>query len=78
MSRKAKSFDCVEMKRRGAAEIHERTKDMTPAELLEYWRQRNEAFRKEQEELECRGSTKHGPYNNLPTDQGPDPQAAPD
>ena len=37
---KAKKFDCVEMKRRGADKIHEDTKDMTPREKLAYWRQR--------------------------------------
>ena len=59
--KKTKAFDCVEMKRRGAAEIYERTKDMTPAELLEYWRQRDQAFRKEQDELECKRGIRRRP-----------------
>ena len=52
MKRKSKNLDCVEMKRRGAAKINERTEGMTPAERVEYWKKRSEAFRKEQEELE--------------------------
>ena len=39
---KTKSFDCVEMKRRGSLRIHEETKDLTPEEKTEYWKRRNE------------------------------------
>jgi len=39
---KTKSFDCVEMKRRGSLRIHEETKNLTPEEKLEYWKKRNE------------------------------------
>jgi len=46
-----KTFDCVEMKRRGALKIYERLKDMTVDQKAEYWRKRGEAFRKEQEAL---------------------------
>ena len=46
---KTKKFDCVEMKRRGAARIHERTKDMTLEQKIDYWRRRSRAFRSEQE-----------------------------
>ncbi len=48
---KTKTFDCVEMKRRGALRIHEAIKDMTFDQKLEYWRGRNRQFREEQEQL---------------------------
>ncbi len=35
---KTKTFDCVEMKRKGAERIYQLVKDMTPAEELEFWR----------------------------------------
>jgi len=38
---KTKTFDCVEMKRRAALRIHERMKDMTVEERIEYWRRRS-------------------------------------
>ena len=49
MKTKAKTFDCVQMKRRGALRIYEATKDMTLEQEMEFWRHRSEAFRKEQE-----------------------------
>ncbi len=39
---KIKTFDCVEMKRRGAEKIYEKTQGMTAEEELNYWRQRTE------------------------------------
>ena len=45
---KTKTFDCVEMKRRGAVRIYERTKNMTLQQKIEYWRHRSQAFRSEQ------------------------------
>jgi hypothetical protein len=41
---KKKPFDCVEMKRRGAARIHEHTEDMTVGEEIEDWRRRSQEF----------------------------------
>ena len=35
---KTKTFDCVEMKRRGAKLVYEEVKDMTTEQELEYWR----------------------------------------
>jgi len=35
-----KDFDCVEMKRKGAEKIYEEIKDMTRAEELAYWEQK--------------------------------------
>ncbi len=57
---KTKTFDCVEMKRRMTGRIYEETKDMTLEEEIAYWRQRNEEFRREQEELSVRPPVKPG------------------
>jgi hypothetical protein len=46
---KTKGFDCVEMKRQGAARIYEATKGMNLEQEVAYWRRRGEAFREEQE-----------------------------
>lgn len=46
---KTKKFDRVEMKRRGAARIDERTKGMTLEQKIDFWRRRSRAFRTEQE-----------------------------
>jgi len=44
---KTKSFDCVEMKRKGSQMIHERLKGKTVEEQIAFWQERNEQFRKE-------------------------------
>jgi len=38
---KAKTFDCVEMKHRGAEKVREQTKDMTQEQELAFWRERS-------------------------------------
>jgi hypothetical protein len=48
---KTKTFDCVEMKRQGALRVHEKLKDMTIEQQIEYWRQRSEQFQREQDRL---------------------------
>ena len=48
---KIKTFDCVEMKRRGAKYVYSVIKDMTVEEEVEYWRQQTELMRKRQAEL---------------------------
>jgi hypothetical protein len=48
---KTKTFDCVEMKRRGSQRIYEATKDMTHEQQIAYWRERSRQFREEQERL---------------------------
>ncbi len=52
---KKKTFDCVQMKREGARRVYEQIKDMTLEQEIEYWRQRSEEFRREQEELTWEG-----------------------
>jgi len=41
-----KPFDCVEMKRRGAAALQDRLKGLTEQEQAEYWRARSAEFSK--------------------------------
>ncbi len=48
---KTKTFDCVEMKRRGAELLRQRLAGMTLEQEIEYWRQRSEQFEREQERL---------------------------
>jgi len=48
---KTKTFDCVEMKRKGAERVMERTKGMTREEELAYWKKGTEELRKLQKEL---------------------------
>jgi hypothetical protein len=48
---KTKTFDCVEMKRQAALRVHERLKDLTVEQQIEYWRQRSEEFQRERGRL---------------------------
>jgi hypothetical protein len=51
---KTKAFDCVEMKRRGAEAVRQRTAGMTPKQEIEYWRKRGEEFHHEQLRLKAK------------------------
>ena len=42
---RTKTFDCVEMKRRGGEKIYEELKDKSIEEQIAYWQQKNEEFR---------------------------------
>ena len=48
MESNTKPFDCVEMKRRGAALVYEKLKGMSEEQEIEYWRKRTEEMRAEQ------------------------------
>jgi hypothetical protein len=37
---KTKTFDCVEMKRKGGRHVYEQTRGMTPKEELAFWQKR--------------------------------------
>ena len=50
-----KTFDCVHMKRRGAARVYEKTKDMTLDEEVAYWAQRTEELRRRLEAVRGEG-----------------------
>ncbi len=45
---KAKTFDCVEMKHRGAENVRKQTKDMTPEQELAFWRERSRILKQRQ------------------------------
>jgi hypothetical protein len=40
-----KTFDCVEMKRKGSRKVYEALKNMSRDEQVAYWRGRNEDLR---------------------------------
>jgi hypothetical protein len=48
---KKKTFDCVEMKRKGAERVMKRTKGMTPEEELKYWQEGTARLRERQKKL---------------------------
>jgi hypothetical protein len=48
MKTRAKTFDCVEMKRRGSLRIYEATKGMTIEQEVAYWREQDREFREKQ------------------------------
>lgn len=52
---KTKTFDCVEMKRRGAAMVQEKVAGMTPEQELQFWRQQTELLRQEQKTVLAAG-----------------------
>ena len=43
---KTKTFDCVEMKRIGAAHVQKELAGLTPQQQLEYWRQQTDQLRR--------------------------------
>ena len=54
MKARTKTFDCVEMKRRGAEHVMRLTAGMTPEEELDFWRRETEEARREQAEIVAR------------------------
>ncbi|TMA58485.1 MAG: hypothetical protein E6J80_04985 [Deltaproteobacteria bacterium] len=46
---KAKTFDCVEMKHRGAEKVREQINGMTLEQELEFWRERSRILRQRQD-----------------------------
>jgi hypothetical protein len=46
---KAKTFDCVEMKHRGAEKVREQINGMAPEQELAFWRERSRILRQRQE-----------------------------
>lgn len=49
---KTKTFDCVEMKRRGAVRVQQTIAGMSPRQELEYWRNQTEQLRRRQREIQ--------------------------
>lgn len=52
---KTKTFDCVAMKRAGAARVNRKTRGMTFAQKVEFWRQETAALIEEQRAACFRG-----------------------
>ena len=52
-----KTFDCVEMKRRGAERIYNQIANMTLKEQLAFWRERTELLRKDQQTVKMKSKT---------------------
>lgn len=53
---KTKTFDCVQMKRLGAAKVRERTATLTKEQELAFWRERSQYLRQRQEALKIHTS----------------------
>lgn len=51
MEKKRKTFDCVEMKRRGAERLRMVTRGMTLDEELSFWKQGTDELRAQQDEM---------------------------
>ena len=49
---KRKKFDCVEMKRQGAAKVREETAAMSREQELRFWQERSRRLRERQETLQ--------------------------
>jgi hypothetical protein len=51
---KTKTFDCVEMKRRGAEALQEKLASLTQAEQLAWWQERTEQLRELKKQMRQR------------------------
>jgi hypothetical protein len=49
---KTKKFDCVQMKRLGAAKVREQTATLTKDQELAFWRERSRQLHQRQEALQ--------------------------
>jgi len=56
----AKSFDCMEMKRRGAEALRQRLAGMTFEQEVEFWRKRSEEFERQQRRIADKALDKGG------------------
>ena len=50
---KTKTFDCVQMKRLGAAHVQEQTAALTREQELAFWQERSQHLRRHQEALKA-------------------------
>jgi hypothetical protein len=53
---KTKIFDCVQMKRLGAAKVREQTATLTREQELRFWQERSQYLRQRQVSLEVDGN----------------------
>ena len=56
---KTKTFDCVEMKRSGAASVQKAIAGMSPQQELQYWRDQTERLRKRQRAVQSGKRSDH-------------------
>ena len=54
MKTKTKKFDCVAMKRAGAARIYQITRGMTFRQKMEFWRKESDIAQREWEEAKAK------------------------
>jgi len=52
---KTKTFDCVQMKRKGSERVMKQLEGKSPQEQLEYWRQGTEDLKRRQQGLRQAG-----------------------
>ncbi len=50
---KTKTFDCVEMKREGAAKVRQQTATLTREQELRFWQERSQHLRQRQAALKA-------------------------
>lgn len=55
---KGKTFDCVQMKRRGAEQVRQQIAGMSPLQELEFWRNQTEQIRRRQQDIRQKLSSK--------------------
>ena len=53
---KTKKFDCVQMKRLGAAKVREQTATLTREQELRFWQERSQYLRQRQASLKVEGN----------------------
>jgi hypothetical protein len=56
-----KTFDCVEMKTRGAEQVQQQIAGMSPLQELEFWRNQTEEIRRRQQDIRQKLSLKSHP-----------------
>jgi hypothetical protein len=66
MKNQNKTFDCVEMKRRGGQQIRKATQGLTLEQKIDYWHRRSEQFRRE-----IGRHTPEGAPTAMPAQEGP-------
>jgi hypothetical protein len=49
---KTKTFDCVQMKRRGAEQVGRKIKGKSRAQQLQYWKQATEQLKERQRQIQ--------------------------
>ena len=64
---KTKTFDCVEMKRRGAEEVQAALAGLTPEEELAFWQRGTAELERRQAQVRAAGRAKKPPIKETQT-----------